>query len=248
MRGQNLKIALALASLLGMALSGPAATTAGNTAPEEGVALAIVYDTSGSMKENVRDANGKPTPKFVIANRALNAVIDRLQAYATNAPADAPRRIQTGLYIFSGERAVPAVPFGAFDPEALRRWMKQFAGPDGGTPLGTALQVASRAVLKSPLNHKHVLVITDGINTLGEDPAKVMPGLNREADRLSTMVFTYFIAFDVKASVFEPVKKLGAMVVGAADEKQLNEQIEFILEQKVLLEAEDPKKAEPNKK
>jgi hypothetical protein len=31
-------------------------------------------------------------------------------------------------------------------------------------------------------------------------------------------------------------------VVGAADEKQLNQQLEFILEEKILLEKEEPKK------
>ena len=41
-------------------------------AEQEGVALAIVYDTSGSMKDPVRDAAGKSSPKYVIANRALD--------------------------------------------------------------------------------------------------------------------------------------------------------------------------------
>src|SRR5690242_18344999 len=51
---------------------------------EEGVALAIVYDTSGSMKESVPDASGGSSPKYVIANRALKAVTRQLEAYATN--------------------------------------------------------------------------------------------------------------------------------------------------------------------
>src|SRR5690349_7994478 len=32
---------------------------------EGGVALAIVYDTSGSMKDNVKDEQGKASPKYV---------------------------------------------------------------------------------------------------------------------------------------------------------------------------------------
>ena len=39
------------------------------SAADEGVALAIVYDTSGSMSETVRDKNGSATPKYVIANK-----------------------------------------------------------------------------------------------------------------------------------------------------------------------------------
>src|SRR5579863_6684713 len=51
---------------------------------EDGVAVAILYDTSGSMKEPVADATGGTAPKYVIANRALLAVTQQLQAFATN--------------------------------------------------------------------------------------------------------------------------------------------------------------------
>ncbi len=37
-------------------------------------------------------------------------------------------------------------------------------------------------------------------------------------------------------------KKAGVTVVGAADEKQLGQQLEFILEEKILLEKEAPTK------
>ena len=50
------------------------------------------------------------------------------------------------------------------------------------------------------------------------------------------------MAFDVDAKQFNSVKKLGATVVGAADEKQLNTQLEFILQRKILLEEEEPAK------
>src|SRR5438876_6049957 len=62
-------------------------------AAEEGVALAIIYDTSGSMKDPVRDQNGKPAPKYVIANRALVAIAKQIQAFATNT-GGAPRKIE----------------------------------------------------------------------------------------------------------------------------------------------------------
>jgi hypothetical protein len=44
------------------------------------------------------------------------------------------------------------------------------------------------------------------------------------------------------AKVFSPLKKLGVTVVGAADETQLKQQLEFILEEKILLEKETPTK------
>jgi hypothetical protein len=41
--------------------------------------------------------------------------------------------------------------------------------------------------------------------------------------------------------VFDPVKKAGATVASAADEKQLNAQLDFILQNQILLEKESPK-------
>ena len=43
------------------------------------------------------------------------------------------------------------------------------------------------------------------------------------------------------ANVFAPLKRQGATVVAAADEKQLNQQLDFVLEEKILLEKDDKK-------
>ena len=45
-------------------------------------AICFVYDTSGSMNDKVVGKNGGKELKYVIANRALDKVIDRLQIYA----------------------------------------------------------------------------------------------------------------------------------------------------------------------
>ena len=215
-------------------------------ADEPGVALALVYDTSGSMMEPVRDRSGRNTPKYVIANRALMSIINRLEAVATNNAGGTPLRLEAGLFIFNNETATAAVPFGPFNAAALRKWTRSFSQPAGPTPLGEAVRVAGQAVLKSPLSRKHILVITDGMNTAGADPAAVIPRLRNEATKASAAVEVHFVAFDVAAKVFDPVKKLGATVLGAGDELQLNTQLSFILEEKILLEAEEP--AKPAKK
>ena len=140
-------------------------------AAEDGVALAVVYDTSGSMNEPVRDGAGKQAPKHVIAQRALQSVVQRLQAFVASAPADAPRRLHAGLYVFSAGEVKEFTKLGPFDPKAIAEWTRDLPAPSGGTPLGNALQAASEAVLQSPLSRKHVLVVTDGMNTVGPDPA-----------------------------------------------------------------------------
>jgi von Willebrand factor type A domain-containing protein len=220
----------------------PGAICLGAT-PEEGVALAIIYDTSGSMKENVRDKSGNPAPKYVIANRALASIARQIQAFATNTASGSPRKVHAGLFIFSGMGAKEALKFGPFDATAIQEWAQTFSNPNGNTPLGKSLETAAQAVLNSPLSRKHVLVITDGINTSGPTPAVIMPKLKQLAEDKHAALSVHFVAFDVDAKVFDPVKKLGATVVGAADEKQLGTQLEFIMQRKILLEEEEaPKK------
>jgi hypothetical protein len=210
-------------------------------AESDGVALAIIYDTSGSMNDPVPDRSGGSAPKYVIANRALRSVASQIEAFATNT-ATGPRTIHTGLFIFQGEQAKAAVKFGPFDAAALDRWADQFSSPRGNTPLGNALTAAGRAVLASDLPRKHILVITDGVNTAGPQPATALSRLRRECAQRQTSISVHFIAFDVDAKVFAPVKKLDATVVAAADEKQLNSQLQFILQTKILLEDEEPTK------
>ncbi len=215
-------------------------TTPAAAANEDGVAVAIVYDTSGSMNESVKDDAGKFAPKYVIANRALAAIADRIQSFITNSATGSPRKIHAGLFVFRNDGPHAALAFGAFDAEAFKTWARNFSKPTGGTPLGKAVDAASRTVLKSGLSRKHVLVITDGMNTVGPGPAATLARIQEEAGQKQTSVSVHFVAFDVDAKVFEGVKKLGATVVGAANESQLNTQLEFILEKKILLEDEEP--------
>src|SRR2546430_7112245 len=79
-----------VAVLLALAL---AALTTPRAGAEEGVAVAIIYDTSGSMKDSVRDQSGKQAPKYVIANRALIAIAKQIQAFATNSTGGGEREV-----------------------------------------------------------------------------------------------------------------------------------------------------------
>ncbi len=207
---------------------------------QEGVALAIVYDTSGSMADSVKDGAGGTSPKYRIANRALESITKQIEAYITNAPPDSPHPVNAGLVVFEGKGAKFAVPWGPFQAGAMRKFARAFSSPKDGTPLGTALETAGAKVLESPMARKHVLVITDGMNTIGPDPAQTMPGLLTRAREKGQAISVHFVAFDVNANVFAPVKRLGATVLGASDEQQLNTQLEYILQRKILLEEEEP--------
>jgi len=211
-----------------------------NARAAEGLALVIVYDTSGSMREMVTTATGKKSPKYIIGNRALEQIIARIDHYATNSPV--VRTVHAGLCIFDGREPRAAVPFGPFQSARMLDWIKNYPGPNSGTPLGSAIQAASRPLLASKLSQKHILVITDGQNTIGPDPIAIVPNVQKSAEKGGTPIYVHFVAFDIDAKVFSPLKKLGVTVVGAADETQLNQQLEFILEEKILLEKETPNK------
>ncbi len=243
-RVKQIRIAL-VAAMSGVALLMLARSAEAGEA-KDGLALAVVYDTSGSMQETVKSSAGTDTPKWIIANRSLAAMIRRLEMAQQGNGTGAPLRIEAGLVIFSGDRSKPAVPWGAFNPAEVRAWLQEFSKPTGSTPLGEALQMAGKMVLDSPMTRKHIVVLTDGENTRGVHPATVLPELIKKAEKAGTSVFVHFVAFDVNTKVFARLKEQGATLVGAANEKELQDQLDFILEEKILLEAEPPHRQNKN--
>jgi Mg-chelatase subunit ChlD len=200
---------------------------------EEGVALAIVFDTSGSMSESVSTGRGGIAAKVRIASDALVAIADRIEEWRSEAPGDPHRKIAMAVVTFREGEWLPMAPFSA---EELKAWVKRLRRPDGPTPLGAALRDAGTAVLSSPLASKHILVITDGENTVPPEPAEVMDSLLALAGSFETEVSVHFVAFDVDAAVFTAVKERGATVVSASDAEQLNQKLSLILEEEILLE------------
>src|SRR5438105_13230140 len=91
-----MKIVPSLGILAALVALGPV-TPCLAAADEDGVAVAILYDTSGSMKQTVRDKTGGSSPKYVIANRALVAIARQIQTFATNAASGSPRKIHAAL-------------------------------------------------------------------------------------------------------------------------------------------------------
>ncbi len=203
-------------------------------ADSQDIAIAIVYDTSGSMGTGVKGKDKGGEPKYVIGNRALGAIVTKLEKFA----ASSPRKVQAGLFIFRENGGHEVVKMGPFNAAALRAWVSGFNKPTGGTPLGTAVADAAKALAAMNAGSRHVLVITDGENTAGPAPETLMPGLLSSAAKKSAPVQFHFVAFDVDARVFAGVKKLGATLVSAANEDQLNFKISTILEEKILLEEE----------
>ena len=200
----------------------------------EGLAAAILIDVSGSMRDNVRDADGQQQRKYVIAQRAALDLVDQFARYASEHP-DEPVRL--GLYEFSERSGQPdcrpIVAMGAPDRGRAEAALARLA-PDGGTPIGSAMLVAKRELDATGLTRRHLLVVTDGENTDGFPPHRVAAAIGRrpEVERPSI----YFVAFDVEASRFERVREAGALVLGAANATELNDTLDSLLRGRILLE------------
>ena len=227
----RLRLLGALLATLGAAPGVRAAETA---APPNGIAIAVVFDTSGSMRAAIPTKAGrKPEAKIVIAQRAFGAVIDRLQTFARSSAA---RPLSVGVYVFDGMEAKVAVPLSPFDPARLRQWLVA-TRTESSTPLGEALFLAGRDLLAAPVAARHLLVLTDGANTTGRTPETALAQINEASSRKQTSVFAHIIALDIKPAVFAALKQQGATLIGATNEAQLNIQFDFILEHNILVEA-----------
>jgi hypothetical protein len=201
----------------------------------EGIVAAILIDTSGSMKETVRDADGAMQPKISIAQRAALNLVNQFDTYARG---HSDQTIFLGIYEFSdlGARTPSCrtvIKLGPPDAAAARSAIMNMQA-EGDTPIGDAMIKAKRDVDATGLSKRHILVITDGENNRGYSPADVTRVIlsQSEKDRASI----YFVAFDVAASKFNSVRDSGGLVLAASNETDLTGTLDYLLTGKILAE------------
>ncbi len=206
----------------------------------EGVAAAILIDTSGSMIEKVKDADGAMQPKIEIARRAALNLVQQFGAYAEEHP-DKP--LLLGVYEFSYRRSGGAssravAKIGPPNAEAARSAILAMR-PEGDTPIGDAMIMAKHDVDATGLSRRHILVLTDGENTRGYSPGDVTRAIlsQSEKDRASI----YFVAFDVAAAKFNSVRDAGGLVLAASNETDLKGTLDYLLTGKILAEQPEPR-------
>jgi len=203
-------------------------------APQEGIAVAILLDTTGSMRDEVQGADRQPKPKLEVAKMALLKLLTQLGAFGQKNP---DKKILAGIYEFSTRPNLPScrqlVPLGPPDFTAAHRALTAVLA-DGATPIGDAMIAAKRDLDATGFSHRHMLVITDGENNRGYMPGDVAQVIAREPEGERAAI--YFIAFDLGAEVFEPVKEAGGLVLAAQGEQQLTDTLDYILTGKILVE------------
>jgi hypothetical protein len=200
-----------------------------------GIAAAILIDTSGSMRDKVMDAAGRTRAKIDIARDAALNLVKQFDSYARE---HAGEEIFVGIYEFSdrGRNTPPCrevIKLGPPDPASAQAAISQMRAA-GDTPIGDAMIVAKRDLDKSGLLKRHILVVSDGENNKGYSPGNVTQFISAQPpmDRASI----YFVAFDIAASIFNPVKDAGGIVLAASNEKELTGTLDYLLSGKILVE------------
>jgi Mg-chelatase subunit ChlD len=203
-----------------------------------GAAVAILIDTSGSMRERVP---GDTRPKHVVALQALEAMLDATDAFVARRP-DFP--IKIGIYSFSSSVS-RALPIQLYNRDVVRAALKRLPGPGGGTAIGEAMRDARPDLYRAGVFRKYLLVITDGENTNGRDPDDIARAIFRKSEGA---VQIYFVAFDTSPEKFAFLKNVGGDVIAAGSGPELGKALDEIYQGRILAEAIDAGEREPVRK
>jgi Mg-chelatase subunit ChlD len=203
-----------------------------------GAAVAILVDTSGSMRQ---DAPGDDRPKFVVAQEALQSMLDATEAFIAKRP-DFP--IKIGVYSFSSNVRL-LLPIQPYNRAAIRDALARLPRPGGGTAIGEALRAARPDLYRAGTFRKYLLVVTDGENTSGRSPDEIARDIFRRSEG---GVQIYFVAFDTSPQKFSFLKDVGGDVLGAGTGVELRKALDEVYQGKILAEAPANAEREPVKR
>ena len=194
-----------------------------------GAAIAILIDTSGSMRD---EAPGDGRPKYQVAREALESMLDATDAFVAKRP-DFP--IKIGVYSFSSD-VHELLPIQTYDRQRIRAALASLPRPGGGTAIGDAMRDARPALYRAGVFRKYLLVVTDGENTRGRDPETVARDIFTKSEGA---VQIYFVAFDTSPEKFAFLKEVGGDVIAAGTGAELKTALDGIYQGKILAEATD---------
>jgi Mg-chelatase subunit ChlD len=203
-----------------------------------GAAVAILVDTSGSMREN---APGDRRSKYDVARESLETMLDATDAFIARRR-DFP--IKIGIFSFSSNVRTLR-PIQPYDRAAIRAALQELPRPGGGTAIGEAMHEARPELYRAGVFRKYLLVVTDGENTNGPRPERVARDIWQKSEGA---VQIYFVAFDTSPEKFAFLKDVGGDVITAGTGAELRTALDGIYTGKILAEAVDAGEREPRKK
>jgi Mg-chelatase subunit ChlD len=200
-----------------------------------GAAVAILVDTSGSMRN---DVPGESRPKYIVAREALEAMLDATDDFVARRP-DFP--IKIGVYSFSSSVSTVS-PIQPYDRATVRAALAQLPRPGGGTAIGEAMRAARPELYRAGVFRKYLLVVTDGENTAGRRPDDVAREIFSKSEGA---VQISFVAFDTSPEKFAFLKEVGGDVIGASNGAELRQALNEIYQGRILAEATSVGEREP---
>ena len=137
------------------------------TLPVHDAAIVLCIDTSGSMAST----DVAPTRSEASRDAALTFING------------VPEGTRIGLVAFSAA----AFPLGPLtdDRDAVREALGRLPGPNGGTAIGDALNVAAQML--PPGGRRAIVLVTDGVNNAGSDPLGVASAIGARGISIFTV-------------------------------------------------------------
>jgi Mg-chelatase subunit ChlD len=126
---------------------------------------------------------------------------------------------------------------GPFDRQELEQAIKPLVAK-GGTAIGEAMALATKELVRSGVETRAIIVMTDGENTHGVTPDRIVDAIkqDRNQQNLTTVdIEVFMVAFDVNARVFDGVKHAGGAVKESNDQRSLESILNTLVEE-ILLE------------
>lgn len=193
-----------------------------------GASVAIVIDNSGSMDDP--PSEGGSESKGAIARAVLDQVLAQTDSFATARP-EFP--INVGLYTFS-DKLREALPISRFDRGQVSAALQALPHPRGGTAIGDAMRGVIEPLYGAGTIRKYILILTDGENTKGQDPAEVAEEISRRSEGA---VKIFLVAFDIEGSKFQFVSDVRGMLVEAKNALGLRASLDTLYRGRILAEA-----------
>lgn len=208
-----------------------------NAVDDLGLSVVIAVDVSGSMAD-APAAGGDP--KYVQASRALAGIVGFLESLSAE-KGMAGLKLKVAFLTFY-EEAETLYPLTEMGPAAFAQLRALLSDPSvlkpgGKTAIGKTLEAGAEILAGSGTVMRSLIVVSDGENTSGTAPEKVLWAINENRNSASTIdypVYTRgslvsFVGFDVDSDLYSPLAEEGARVVSAADQAGLRKALTDIL-------------------
>jgi hypothetical protein len=203
---------------------------------ELGLSIIIAVDCSGSMSEAPKsDPTGKV--KYHIASESLTEIITFLTDFYEKQIKQENTILKLGLLTFNSQprilynlQAVTAKSLSEL--KAITSKPENFE-PNDKTALGDTLKMGTEILAQSGTIFKSLILITDGLNTTGDEPTDVLSAIienrnnknTRDFPVITNSILVSFIGFDIDSDEFSNLADLGARVTSAANRLELNESL-----------------------